>query len=974
MLSKLFRSRARFDDPDAENRRRAVVALPEADAAAFQDDLAELARTDPDRAVRRAALARVTDVATLEHFVGSQDDELSRLAAEGVAALGHDPARFNRPEIRNAAIRAARDPDAVLGLIGDVGYDREIIVLAVEARHPRVRLALAEKLVKESSLIDLERMSRDRDKNVNRLARSRLDAIKHARADHEKATRRADELVRTLAVQVKAGERDPLFAAKLGVMRQDWIANAERHAHAVEALARHGVAVGDIATLAAEFAHALGQADAITAARSAAAPRPSETPEPPASPAPASESGTLAFADALRSLDALVASIRRGERDAIADYDAVHRDSIAAQDRWLATADHEPPPDPLAAHFHAVTHELKLVFEAVARAQALRAEIDASVVAIPEQVDAHAPEEYDALWNLQRQSRGRAERVERLLGRIDWPRDAKLPGTLAGLEGSASALAALDGRIHALHDDLVNRLKALLKQLETEIEAGNLHAAAALESEGRRLLKCLPIGTAKRLQGEFNHLAVRVIEFKDWVTYATHPKREEFLTEMEGLAAAPRDPPEQAERIKALREQWKSLGPITSQADRRLFERFNAAAEQAFVPCRAFFEEQSQRRRFNLEQRTKICEDLTLYLEKSDWSHPDWRAAERILQVARDEWRKFHPVDRSPGRKLDQRFEELTSRLHAHIKGEWDRNIAQKQQVVTEAAAVRDAGGDLRPATEQIKALQRRWREIGITPRRVDQRLWRDFRAICDEVFGRRDVVRAERREVIGTHVSEAEHVLDEYQQTLEAAHEHGADAGVAREFAERLHAIQDLPREAARRVENRFREIDKNYRVLLRQTERKKLTSGVDRLESIDAALTALELDLKDGVVDAVQAADRLAGIAGLDLAAPGPFAERIERLRAGDAGAADAASERVEARRRLAVEMEIVAGLDTPPEDQRQRLALQVERLNQKHRQSLDDDPLKLAERWCRLGPVAQDDAERRERFFVACREALH
>src|SRR5262249_16833288 len=152
------------------------------------------------------------------------------------------------------------------------------------------------------------------------------------------------------------------------------------------------------------------------------------------------------------------------------------------------------------------------------------------------------------------------------------------------------------------------------------------------------------------------------------------------------------------------------------------------AAEQAFVPCRAYFEEQSQRRRFNLAQRTTICDDLTLYLDKSDWTRPDWRAAERILQVARDEWRKYHPVDRSPGRKLDQRFEQRTSRLHGLIKTEWDRNIAAKQAVVAEALAVRDAGGDLRQATDQIKVLQRRWREIGITPRRVDQRLWRDFR------------------------------------------------------------------------------------------------------------------------------------------------------------------------------------------------------------------------------------------------------
>jgi len=72
MLSKLFRSRARFDDPDPENRRRAVVGLSEEDAKGFQADLAELARTDADRTVRRAALGRLIDPAELERFLAER--------------------------------------------------------------------------------------------------------------------------------------------------------------------------------------------------------------------------------------------------------------------------------------------------------------------------------------------------------------------------------------------------------------------------------------------------------------------------------------------------------------------------------------------------------------------------------------------------------------------------------------------------------------------------------------------------------------------------------------------------------------------------------------------------------------------------------------------------------------------------------------------------------------------------------------
>ena len=66
----------------------------------------------------------------------------------------------------------------------------------------------------------------------------------------------------------------------------------------------------------------------------------------------------------LAGLEALLAAIRSGDRDAFADIDAIHADNRALQDHWLAAADHRPPPEHLAARFHAVTHSLSLLHEA----------------------------------------------------------------------------------------------------------------------------------------------------------------------------------------------------------------------------------------------------------------------------------------------------------------------------------------------------------------------------------------------------------------------------------------------------------------------------------------------------------------------------------------------------------------------------------------------------------------------------------
>ena len=201
-----------------------MLAIPDDEAKSFQDDFAELARSDADAVVRRAALSKLLDGKHLAPFLTDADPEIVRAAAEAIARDIDSAELLNHPEVRAAAIRIARDPENVSRLIGDVAYDHELIRLAVDSRSPKVRLAVADKLMKESSLVELERLSRDKDKNVNRLTRSRLEEIKHARAELDKAQRRGEELVHAVETQLKS-ESDPLFTARLGVVKHDWHAN-----------------------------------------------------------------------------------------------------------------------------------------------------------------------------------------------------------------------------------------------------------------------------------------------------------------------------------------------------------------------------------------------------------------------------------------------------------------------------------------------------------------------------------------------------------------------------------------------------------------------------------------------------------------------------------------------------------------------------------------------------------------------------
>ena len=982
MLSKLFKTRIRFDDADPEARRRAVLDIPEADSGEFQAELAELAVSDPDLGVRRAAVARLTRIDLLKRLLDDSHREVADGAAEALAreaAAGTDVSLLAVPAVRLAAIRTARDLESVAAVIGDVEYDADLVRLAVDSKNAKVRLAVADKLQREASLAELERASRHRDKNVHRLARNRLDEIRQARAGLAKGERRAQELLDNLESQLRV-EPDHLFPARLGVIRQDWSANELKMRQLRRELSTHGIETAEHPDLGARFDAANTRAeDALSRIEPSAAPsaKPSaeSVSEAPTEAAPVPGE----FETILAELGALYGDLRKGQLDPTA-LGGVHDRVAALKDHWLATADHAPPPAPVADRFHEVTHAFQELFDAAGRLQERGADIAGVVGAAVPPASADTPEEHQALWTEQRRARHAVERIERMERAVAWPQVLPVPPPLESLVQQRTALLEFDRRCHDLHEALCERLREMTERLHTEIEMGHLANAVGLEGEGKRLLRCLPAGSAKRLQQDFNAFSVRVLELKDWRTFATSPKREELCTEIEALAATPLDPAQQAERIRQLREAFKGLGPATIHHDRKLLDRFNRAAETAFEPCRTYFEQQAQRRKFNLEQRIKICEQLETYLDGTDWTKPDWRAAEHILRVARNEWRSFHPVDRSPGRKVQVRFDGLSERLHGHIKSEWDRNVAAKQGIVDEARALQSSGQEAREVANQLKSLQKRWQQVGITPRRVDQRLWQSFRAICDEVFGHREEARAARQQTLESSATRATAICDELEHAIEDATPETASLESLAAISDRYHAIADLPRDAARRLDQRFRDLERSYRALLREEERRSVLSTVRELHELDELVGEVENDvIAGGIADAETLTMRLAPLTDAERDLRDAFAPRLTALQKAMTVGAGALREALEAahtrRHDLAVEMEIVAGLETPSEDQQRRLAMQVSRLNQgmRSRGQVVEDPIALAHRFCSTGPAAADAARLRDRFFAACEAAL-
>ncbi len=910
MLSRLFKRKPQTTDANPARRREALLALGDSEQAVLE----QAARTDADTGVRNAAVGRLQSIAALGALL--DDADVASAAASRLAQLGDDHAFAAHPLVLVARFVLNPSPD-LLCMIGEGELGAAIAGL----RDVRTRVAMVREIRGEDRLAALEHVLRSGDKTVHRVVRDRLSGLKRLKHERGELLVRAEALIDS-ANRMSAG--DPQFAAKREALRDEWDALVASLAENGEGLEASGGEAETPSGLEARF----------------------RLPESSATMTVDSFGGLLTEADALRQSIADAPDTV----DGVAELEERWR-NIGM--RWAVVAEQSPATGETASTFARHREDIADLVAALDRAVSFRREIE-------EIADAHAglemppDDDYESRWQLQSLSRRHARTAGSLRAKIAWPEGSSPPPWVAGLAAAREAFEAVDENCRDAYAAVQEEIAKSIGALEQAVEAGEVNEALRLQGEANRWIRRLPKSSQQRPSAKLASSARPLRELADWQAFALRGKREALCEEIEHLADHPLNPNAQMERIKTLRGRIKALGRIQSARDRALQERFDEAAERAFAPCRRHFEQLAEERKFNLEQRRTICSQLEAFAEEHDWEHADYRGVEQILRQARQEWRTYRPVDRSPGRRVDSRFKAITDRIAGHLREEWERNEATKKAIVEQARDAVGAGAPIREQTQLMKKLQADWKRVGPTRRRIDQAIWKEFRGICDEVFATRDVGRQERRSRLAQAVDEANALTEDLASAIADAASVEEARRLLNACRARIEALEGLPREVERRAHRLLSDHEREIGFRAARQRLRAELERVDRIDALDASLADIERN--DGSKEAwLEEAGELAEM----------FRARLD----------DEISLDLSILQRLAVEAEIGAGISSPPEDQGLRMEVQVGRLQSGLTSREHDlaDFESLLEQWCAAAALQTGAEPLRTRFFEAIRQIV-
>jgi hypothetical protein len=418
---------------------------------------------------------------------------------------------------------------------------------------------------------------------------------------------------------------------------------------------------------------------------------------------------------------------------------------------------------------------------------------------------------------------------------------------------------------------------------------------------------------------------------------------------------------------------------------RALWERFDHACEKAYAPAARHFAEQAALRKQARKQREEFIAAAAAHAQALLVEPRDWRAIERWLRETDRRWHEgdLGSVEPKAWKSFDVRLRAAVAPLRDALSAARDDAKARRVALIEQAGALAAKAMD-HDAPAQVKAIQAQWqaqaKEMALAQR--DERvLWEQFRAACDAVFQARVAKRKQEDDRKHEGRRAAEDICAQLEQLASATDKDDQDLRRAlRDLQEQWKQRARASDPALRGVESRFTtakaavEAALSGRVRAREAAVWQTLAAKERLcEELDSALRS-----RGGPQDATAVNAQWTALPALPPAwEKAMLARRDAALRAlADETAAAAHLERIdggaESRRELLLELEMLLGLQSPPDFQAQRFALQVKQLRDRFQSAAKIGSNTAGERllaWCAQPGVADaSDRQRCERVFSA------
>lgn len=199
-------------------------------------------------------------------------------------------------------------------------------------------------------------------------------------------------------------------------------------------------------------------------------------------------------------------------------------------------------------------------------------------------------------------------------------------------------------------------------------------------------------------------------------------------------------------KIIDLQARWKTIGYAPQKMNTQIFERFRQGCDAFFEQKAQFFRELKESLAVNLARKKELVEQAEALKDSTDW-----RATGDALVKLQKQWKEIGAVPRKYSETLWKRFVgacdqffEARQEATAGQREQEKASLEKKKNIISQLRELAQQEGE--DILQQVRQLQQQWNEAGHVPFRDKDKLYKEYREICDKIYDALNVSQAKRR------------------------------------------------------------------------------------------------------------------------------------------------------------------------------------------------------------------------------------
>lgn len=260
--------------------------------------------------------------------------------------------------------------------------------------------------------------------------------------------------------------------------------------------------------------------------------------------------------------------------------------------------------------------------------------------------------------------------------------------------------------------------------------------------------------------------------------------------------------------LNELHHEFKHIGPVPKEDQESLWQRFKASSDAIYARRDAYLTQLQNELKANLQAKDNLMEELIALSSFQSDRIKEWNAKTKEVLDIQKKWEAVGAIPRSKAKESNKKFwgafkvffnnkNQFFKKLD-EVRGS---NLQLKNDIVQKAIALSESL-DWEKTANDLKELQRQWKEVGPVPEKFREKIYAEFKKACDHFFEKRrtqfDKAEKEQEDNLLKKVAiceKLETLTSEKTGTLE----------MVNDLQKQFNAIGFVPKNAVVSIKNRF-------------------------------------------------------------------------------------------------------------------------------------------------------------------------